>query len=293
MCELLGLSSKDRANTAGLLTEFFSHAAENPHGWGAAVFDGGKARTVKEPVSAEESTEAKKIAEDGLQTDLLIAHIRYATKGAVSIENTHPFYMSDISGREWVLAHNGTIFESEELSAFVHDQQGETDSERILLYLVERLNAWIRGRFARHDDPSKTSSAARTVGAADLFDAPTEVSGNNGTPASASDIFGVVEGVIREITPKNKVNLLISDGRFLYVHTNYRGSLFYIQKDGAAAVSTRPLREALPGDWEEVPMNTLMVFEKGSEIYRSKAHGNEYFEDEERIRELFLDYALM
>lgn len=260
MCELFGLSSKEKVRTTALLTEFFSHAKDNPHGWGAAVFGGGKAEVVKEPVPAAESSAAKAFAGKHRDACLLLAHIRYATKGAVSSENTHPFVMKDIGGEEWVLAHNGTIFGCEALSGYIHDQQGETDSERILLYLIESLNMRMREK---------------------------------GESLTNEEKAEVVRKVLMEITPGNKVNLLISDGKLLFVHTNYRGSLMYIMTDGAVTISSKPLWAALPETWEEVPLNTLMAFEKGRLIYRGEPHDNEYFEDEERTRMLFLDYANM
>ena len=46
-----------------MLKEFFSHAADNPHGWGAAVFSKGEAEIVKEPLSALASRKAEDFAE--------------------------------------------------------------------------------------------------------------------------------------------------------------------------------------------------------------------------------------
>ena len=48
-----------------------------------------------------------------------------------------------------------------------------------------------------------------------------------------------------------------------------------------------------PNDWQDVPLNTLMVFREGEEIYRGTAHSEEFFFDEEKMRLLFLDYAGM
>ena len=38
----------------------------------------------------------------------VIAHIRKATRGAVALENTHPF-VRELWGRYWIFAHNGTL----------------------------------------------------------------------------------------------------------------------------------------------------------------------------------------
>ena len=38
MCELLGISAKQRRAVTAILREFFSHAEKHPHGWGLARF---------------------------------------------------------------------------------------------------------------------------------------------------------------------------------------------------------------------------------------------------------------
>ena len=75
-----------------------------------------------------------------IETAKCIAHIRKATIGEVSVNNAHPFERYDDSGRRWVLAHNGTIFDSEALAPYQYTQTGTTDSERILLYIVDQMN---------------------------------------------------------------------------------------------------------------------------------------------------------
>lgn len=70
----------------------------------------------------------------------LVAYIRYATVGRIEAANCHPFVWDDQSGRTWTLVHNGTLFESGPTSTFVTQQEGATDSERLLLYIVSRMN---------------------------------------------------------------------------------------------------------------------------------------------------------
>ena len=43
-----------------------------------------------------------------IRSDNVIAHIRKATQGQVSLENTHPF-VRELWGRYWVFAHNGNL----------------------------------------------------------------------------------------------------------------------------------------------------------------------------------------
>ena len=280
MCELFGLSSKEKVRPSLMLKEFFSHAADNPHGWGAAVFSKGEAEIVKEPLSALASRKAEDFAEAAPDTELIIAHIRLATKGQVTMDNTHPFVMKDRSGTEWVLAHNGTIFGSDALSGYVHTQIGETDSERILMYIIDSLNEKLRG--------SRKGSDAQAISRLSSEDPQ-----GNAAALTTDEKISVIEKVIKDITDDNKVNILLSEGQFLYAHTNYRGSLKALSANGIAAVSSKPLEAVSPEGWEELPVNTLMVYRKGQLIYRGVPHENEYFEDEERTRALFLDYANM
>ena len=288
MCELFGLSSKNEYDAAQMLTAFFSHADENPHGWGLSELGGEKVLIEKEPVSALNSERLENLMHGGIRSKQLLAHIRYATKGSVSPENTHPFTMRDRFGDDWVLVHNGTIFECDALSKYSKVQQGETDSERILYYLMDKINA----------EKQKPSSDRK---------------------------IQIVENVIRDIVRENKVNIMISDGDSLYVHSNFRGSMYYLKHDGvvmaasrkleAEAESTRPCAASsggagnarpcaassseagaesiTPNDWQDVPLNTLMVFREGEEVYRGTAHSEEFFFDEEKRRLLFLDYAGM
>jgi glutamine amidotransferase len=200
-----------------------------------------------------------------------------ATIGNVEQENCHPFTAVDKSGRTWTLIHNGTVFESDKLNKYIFLQKGETDSERILLYLTDRINEAVR-----KSDAARKSEAARKSGAARI-----------------SDRIQTVEDVIREITPGNKVNLLMSDGSLLYVHVNCERGMYYLDDGDSAVFSTKPLLAAGDNEadrmasevWKEVPLNTLMVYSSGQMIYRGCPHGNTFVETEEKMRYLFMDYS--
>ena len=112
MCELFGLCSAEKVSCNDLLEIFFSHGETNPDGWGMAVFDGNSAAIEKEPISSAESVYLKHRLSDEIKEDVLLAHIRKASKGGLEYKNCHPFKRRDASGRLWTLIHNGTIFES-------------------------------------------------------------------------------------------------------------------------------------------------------------------------------------
>ena len=257
MCELFGVSGVKKSDCRRFLREFYSHGREHPHGWGIALIEGNSVRMRKEPVCSLESTFLKKRLSSPIRSNLLLAHIRLATKGSIEYKNTHPFILADNSGRTWTLEHNGTIFESGVLSGYVRRQDGSTDSERILCYLVDRMNRAIQKKKRRLTDEERAQ---------------------------------VVEDVIYTVTPENKVNLIVSDGELLYVHTNYKGSLHRHEDEERVVFSTKPLTE---NHWEELALNTLYVYRKNVLIYEGIPHTNEFFDSEEKMRLLFLDFAEM
>lgn len=254
MCELFGVSSGKKLELNELLLKFFSHGFAHPNGWGMAFFYGNAVSLEKQPEASHKSVYLKQRLQSKVEADNMIAHIRLATRGNINYENSHPFVMRDNCNRTWTLAHNGTIFDCDLLNSFVHIQKGQTDSERILLYIVSRIN--------------------------------TENERKN--ELSAQDRFEVIDKVICEITPENKVNLLLFDGELMYVHTNYKNSLYRRQKGEAVVISTTPLDYQ---KWESVPMNTLTAYRDGKQVFTGTNHKNEFFESEEKMRLLFLDFA--
>ena len=139
MCEMFGVSSDRTIDVTAELKTFFRHGEYNPHGWGIATWnDAGRITIDKEPVDSTRSAKIVKLLSSGVSCRGVIAHIRKATIGYVEHKNTHPFIAHDPNWREWVFAHNGTIFESDELLPYADIQCGATDSERILLYILDK-----------------------------------------------------------------------------------------------------------------------------------------------------------
>ena len=257
MCELFGVTANRKIKVNSQLKAFFSHSIEHRNGWGLALFDDHSISIEKEPIKAADSIYLKSRLAGRLETARCMAHIRKATVGDVNFDNTHPFSKRDESGRTWVLVHNGTIFDSPLLNSYQYVQQGDTDSERILLYLVDQVN---------HAYKSRKNS----------FDAKARVR--------------LIDQLIRNIVPGNKVNLLIYDGDYFYVHKNEEGTLFMSKKEGSVIFSTHALTT---DGWEEVPQNRLMVFQDGEEIYEGKPHEHSYIYDEDQMKHWYLGYAAL
>ena len=253
MCELFGVSAENKIRVNGYLETFFKRSIEHHNGWGLALLDNGLISIEREPVRAVDSLYLKNRLTENIETAACIAHIRKATIGDVSFTNTHPFVLNDSLGRKWILVHNGTIFDSPELKTYLYQQSGTTDSERILYFIVDSVN-------------------------------------KSGFNVSDNERFDMISGLIHKITPGNKVNFLLYDGENMYVHKNEKGTLFSRQDKGAAIFATNPLDDSV---WNEIPQNTLLVYRKGKIIYKGTPHNNTYVHDEEKMRLIYMDHAML
>lgn len=139
MCQLLGFTSNKPYGINRLLKAFFEDSNINPHGWGLALVNPDrKFDLFKEPIAAHQSDKVTGICESLLSTNIVIAHIRYMTRGMQELVNTHPF-SKKARHTDWVLAHNGTIDYPFYFASTKNKPLGSTDSERILCLLVEKL----------------------------------------------------------------------------------------------------------------------------------------------------------
>ncbi|MBR1455874.1 MAG: class II glutamine amidotransferase [Oscillospiraceae bacterium] len=255
MCELLGFSAREQRDLSPWLRIFFSHGAQNPNGWGLARNIEGTPVIDREPQPASASVCAAAIASQPQPQVLSLAHLRKATVGDVSLENCHPLYRRDRSGRGWLLVHNGTVFTG--LSSFDYQGRttGSTDSEWILLYLLDRLD----GESAR-----------------------------KGRALSDEERFTVLEAGVSALSYRNKMNLLLSDGELLYAHANMRDTLFYKKLPGSILIATVPLDDR---GWAPVPLTRLLAYRQGQLLYEGAPHGKEYVSGLERLP-LDLDFAI-
>ncbi|MCD8019027.1 MAG: class II glutamine amidotransferase, partial [Clostridiales bacterium] len=239
MCELFGACSKYPLKLNEYIKEFYSHSSQHPHGCGLALLNGAEALIEKEPIQADKSHYLHERLTVPIADKVVLGHIRYATIGNIEYRNCHPYTGKDITGRRWTLIHNGTIFKYDPLNKYVNKQQGDTDSERILLYLLDQIN-----------------QQTETHGILD-----SEVR------------FRVLDAIFCDMAEGNKLNFLIYDGECLYVHTNYEGSLHFWQEEGRVMISTSPLRD---GSWKPFPMTTLLAFKDGELLYTGTNHHQVY-----------------
>jgi predicted glutamine amidotransferase len=145
VCRLFGMTSGDRPIGATFwLLEAPDSLAEqsrrNPDGYGLATFGGdGLPRIAKRPAAAyEDELFAREARQERSRT--FVAHVRYASSGGLTVENTHPF---EQGGR--VFAHRGYIGDLEALDSRLGEHRklvrGETDSERFFALITKEIEA--------------------------------------------------------------------------------------------------------------------------------------------------------
>jgi predicted glutamine amidotransferase len=140
MCRLFGMSGgPERVQATFWLLEAPDSLAQQsrrePDGTGLGIYDEqDRPLTFKQPIAAYQDVDFTKEARE-VTSRTFVAHVRYASTGAVSAENTHPF---EQAGR--LFAHNGVIEGLDRLEQEVGDAmslvRGETDSERFFALLT-------------------------------------------------------------------------------------------------------------------------------------------------------------
>jgi predicted glutamine amidotransferase len=165
MCRLFGMTGGRQAvrATFWLLEAPDSLAQQSrrePDGTGIGWFgDDRRPHVAKQPLAAYEDEAFAREARE-LRSTTFVAHIRYATTGAVLPANTHPF---EQRGR--LFAHNGVVEDLERLEHELGDDRslvhGDTDSERLFALITRETE--------RHDgDPGAGIVAAVRWVAAEL-----------------------------------------------------------------------------------------------------------------------------
>mgnify|MGYP005840700053 FL=1 len=253
MCELLGLSFNQPVRPSLSFRGFRHRGTHNPHGWGVARFDGRACQVFKEPVSARTSKLATFLRDyEPFVSKIFIGHVRYASRGDHTPQNTHPFVRT-FRSREVALAHNGTV----ELEPVMPRHRskfhpvGETDSEYLLCALLTVL------------------SEQRM----DFTD------------------FECIEQSLRGFNAQGTMNLLFSEGVYLYAYRDEGGYNGLCVTERAApfdrvslrdedwmvdlaaekrhdqrgvVIATRPLTDE---KWNDLALGCLRVFKDGECVY--------------------------
>lgn len=263
MCELFAVNAGRPVVVNDYLTEFFDHSHIHRDGWGIswrrddAAAGGDPVFLHREPVPAYESDYIPRMLAHPVAARRLEAHIRFSTAGRLCEENCHPFRGEDISGRDWTLIHNGILFNEELLASYDLKEAGDTDSERAMLFLLDVLD----------------EAALRSGGILDF-----------------STTFSALSGAIGQISNLNRLNLILDDGTYTYVHTNTSEDTLHFRQlaDDAIVISTQPLGgEKERALWHPVPRNRLIAYRDGRIVRTSKPHGYVFCEAILELRKVY------
>jgi predicted glutamine amidotransferase len=137
MCRVFGCVAAEPVSIRHELLEadnpLIRQSEEHDSGWGMAVYErpeGAEPRLVKFPEAAHEDDEF--MAATDLRGRIFNVHVRRATMGELSLENTHPFCLGS-----YTLGHNGTILRYPRLLApGMRRPEGHTDSEHLFNLLM-------------------------------------------------------------------------------------------------------------------------------------------------------------
>lgn len=255
MCEIFCFNSNKPKQINQCLECFYKHSDEHPDGWGLATMQSDEFVVDKEPVKASCSEHLKDILSNPVVGKNVFAHIRLATVGEIVSPNCHPFIEADDNNRSWMLIHNGTIFQYPELEKYREKEKGNTDSERILLFIIDKVNEFEKAK---------------------------------GAPSTIKERFNLLTDIIADLSYNNKLNLMIYDGDLTYIHSNMRDSLYYLKNEDGFLVASTPLDD--DENWKAVELNKLFALIDGNIIFESEEHDNEFIftEFHEKLIEEFL-----
>lgn len=111
MCQLMGMNCAALTDFTFSFRGFARRGGDtdvHSHGWGLCFYDGKGIRAFHDSEPAADSLLAEFLQTHPVKTFNMVSHIRYATRGAVRLENVHPF-QREMWGISWCFAHNGDV----------------------------------------------------------------------------------------------------------------------------------------------------------------------------------------
>jgi predicted glutamine amidotransferase len=262
MCQLLGMNCNVPTDICFSFTGFQKRGGEtdvHADGWGIAFFEGRGVRLFLDPQPSAKSPVAELVRSYPIRSCSVIAHIRKATQGQVSLENTHPF-QRELWGRYWVFAHNGNLPEFQPMLDGSFLPVGNTDSERIFCWLLQSLRR-----------------------------------GFGDAPPARDALFAEVHRLILPLAALGIFNFLLSNGEWLIAHCST--DLTYVVRrapfttahlkdedvmvdfsevtapnDRVAVIATQPLTDN--ETWITMPPGSLWLFQDGEAVSHLPTHAS-------------------
>lgn len=141
MCQLLGMNCATPTDITFSFRGFSQRAgitSDHSDGFGIAFFEDKACRLFVDNQSAVLSPIAELIRNYPIKSRNVIAHIRKATQGKITLENSHPF-IRELWGRQWIFAHNGDLHDFAPRLSGKFTPVGNTDSELAFCYVLDQL----------------------------------------------------------------------------------------------------------------------------------------------------------
>lgn len=261
MCQLLGMNCNTPTDIIFSFEGFVQRGGLTDHhsdGWGIAFFEGRAVRLLIDHQPSVFSPVAQLVRTYPIKSLNVIAHIRKATHGDVSLENSHPF-MREMWGINWVFAHNGHLVDFSPSLSGDFNTVGTTDSEIAFCFLLQSL---------RQSFPRACSSCQPTP----------------------QEIQTVLESIIPKVAQFGVFNFCLSNGQAMWAHCSTL--LYYIvrehpfstahlldadvsidftehttQDDRVAVIATQPLTDNEV--WHKMCAFELICFNNGKPQYQS------------------------
>lgn len=269
MCQLLGMNCNTPTDIVFSFEGFSKRGGLTDHhtdGFGIGFFENRGLRLFLDNNPSAQSPVAELIKNYPIKSKNVIAHIRKASRGKITLENTHPF-QRELWGKYWLFAHNGHL--QNFLPKLEYYQPvGETDSEYALCYLLDCL----RKRFP--DQPCQQT------------------------------LCHALKDIVNEIRKFGLFNMMLSNGEMLFTHTSTL--LYYIIRqapfghahlvdndiaidfnevttpnDRVAVITTLPLTDN--ENWQQMAQNEFAAFEHGAIVYRDCPSAPVYLSQQEGL----------
>ena len=172
MCRLFGfrsvIPSQVHRSLVAADNALAVQSERHPDGWGVAFYVDGSPHVTKSASGAMDDALFRRVS-GVVSSETVVAHIRKATQGNLTVLNSHPFQY----GR-WVMAHNGDIPSfvacrdaldqaiAPRLRRFI---LGETDSERVFFLFLTELTRFgeLSGRFGLEEVVPALAATVRMV----------------------------------------------------------------------------------------------------------------------------------
>lgn len=202
MCQLLGMNCNTPTDICFSFEGFSARGGKTDDhcdGWGIAFFEEKGCRVFIDDKPSITSPVADLVRRYPIHSNYVIAHIRKATQGKVSLQNCHPF-QRELWGRYWVFAHNGNLPDFNPENMGFYQAVGDTDSEKAFCVIMETL----RQSFPQGKPPLEK-------------------------------LYPVIRKVTEHLNLAGSFNYLLSDGEHFFAHCSTKLSYIVRQAPFAAA----------------------------------------------------------